>query len=317
MKSMFVSLEDEQKAHQNDTTSPLPVDSRIFFIQSYKGFNYYLIDLNTVKWSSLGNIIKGCEAVENECWKAQEDFSTYLRKCDVLSYAEKDGQIIAFDAVSILNSGPYCVYNNEETMVLKKFRGRDLARQLVIMTVEWHLTKTAAMKNKKYFIFTSISANPAVVNRYFNKSWLRTLFDSSFAPSPRLIALKEEYCRKYGIELVDKRYPFCMKNMFPGSNSFDPKDPKYQFSSGVRASMPPDFEHMVRGDAFAFMLMIPMKIVRWVVFILMIKCFGMEYFSSRGVGLFSSNKPLVPSTFDGRIPDLSGKRLSVKTADPG
>lgn len=317
MKQMSVALEDTKMVHKNHTTEFLPVNCQEFFIQRYKGFNYYLIDLNTSKWSNLGNIIKGCEAVENECWKAQEEFSTYLRKCDVLSYAEKNGRIVAFDAVAILNSGPYCVYNNEETMVLKEFRGRDLARKLVIMTVEWHLTKTASMKNKNYFIFASISANPAVVNRYFNKSWLRRLFDSSFAPSSQLIALKEEYCRKYAIEVVDKRYPFCLKNMFPGSNSFDPHNPKYQFSPYVRANMPPDFEHMIRGDAFAFMLMIPMKIVRWVVFILMIKCFGAEYFSSRGVGLFSRRRPLIPATIEGRIPGLSGETFSVKTADHG
>lgn len=316
MKSISVSLEGDQMLNQNDTTGPAPVNHRNFFIQSHKGFNYYLIDLNIVKWSSLGNIIRGCEAVENECWKAQEEFSAYLRKCDVLSYAEKDGRIVAFDAVTILNSGAYCVYNNEETMVLKAFRGRDLAQRLVMMTVEWHLTKTAAMKNKKYFIFTSISANPAVVNRYFNKSWLRRLFDSSFAPSPRLIALKEEYCRKYAIEVVDKRYPFCLKNMFPGSNSFDPHNPKNQFSSHVLANMPLDFEHMVRGDAFAFMLMIPMKLLRFVTFVLMAKCFGAEYFSSRGVGLFSRRGPVMPAPIGGRIPDLSGERISVKTADP-
>ncbi len=317
MTSMFVSSVGKQSIHQNDTTGPLPEDSRNFFIQSYKGFNYYLIDLNEVKWSSLGNVIRGCEAVENECWKAQEEFSTYLRKCDVLSYAEKDGRIVAFDAVSILNSDPYCVYNNEETMVLKAFRGRDIAQRLVIMTVEWHLTKTGMRKNKDYIIFTSISANPVVVNTYFNKSWLRILFDSSFNPSPRLIALKEEYCRKHGIELVDERYPFCLKNLFPGSNSFDPSDPKYQFSSHIRANIPPDFEHMVRGDAFAFMLMVPMKLARLVTFILMVKCFGMEYFTTRGVGLFSSKRPLIPSTLNGRIPSLPGETFSVKTTDQG
>jgi hypothetical protein len=316
MKSMFVSSEGNQSVHQNDTTGPLPEDSRNFFIQSYKGFNYYLIDLNEVKWSSLGNVIRGCEAVENECWKAQEEFSTYLRKCDVLSYAEKDGRIVAFDAVAILNSGPYCVYNNEETMVLKKFRGKELAQRLVLMTVEWHLTKIASMKNKDYFVFTSISANPAVVNTYFNKSWLRILFDSSFDPSPRLIALKEEYCQKHGIELVDKRYPFCMKNLFPGSNSFNPNDAKHQFSTQVRKNLPPDFEHMLRGDAFAFMLKIPMKIVRLVSFIMMIKCFGAEYFSSRGVGLFSRRGPAIPSSVDGRVPNLSGETFSVKTTEP-
>ena len=317
MKSMFVSSASEQRGHQSDSTDPLPVNAQDFFIQSHKGFNYYLIDLNTAEWNRLGDIIRGCEAVENDCWKAQEDFSTYLRKCDVLSYVEKNGRIVAFDAVSILNSGPHCVYNNEETMVLKAFRGRDLAQRLVIMTVEWHLTKAASIKNKDYFIFTSISANPAVVNRYFNKSWLRVLFDSSFSPSPELIALKEEYCRKYGIGLVDQSYPFCLKNMFPGSNGFDPNDPKYQFSPHVRANMPADFEHMDRGDAFAFMLMIPMKIVRLVTFILMIKCFGKEYFSSRGVGLFSSRRPLIPSFTDRRVPGLSREPFSVKTADHG
>lgn len=317
MKSMYVSSEGEQRVHQNDTTDSLPVNAQYFFIQSHKGLNYYLIDLNEVKWSSLGNIIRGCEAVEKDCWNAQEDFSTYLRKCDVLSYAEKDGRIVAFDAVSILNSGPYCVYNNEETMVLKAFRGRDIAQRLVIMTVEWHLTKTAMRKNKDYIVFTSISANPAVVNRYFNKSWLRKMFDSSFAPSPQLIALKEEYCRKHGIELVDERYPFCLKNMFPGSNTFNSNDPKHQFSSHVRANLPTDFEHMVRGDAFAFMLMVPMKLARLVTFILMVKCIGMEYFTNRGVGLFSSKRPLIPSLSDGHIPDLSEETFSLKTADHG
>lgn len=317
MKYMSVSLEGEQGGHQNDTTETLPVNCQDYLIQRHKGFNYYLIDLNTAKWNRLRDIIRGCEAVENDCWQAQEDFFTYLRKCDVLSYAVKDGRIVAFDAVTILNSGRYSVYSNDETMVLKEFRGNDLAQRLVIMTVEWHIKKSAALRNKNYFIFTSISANPRVINRYFEKSWLRLLFDSSFAPSPQLIALKEEYCRKQGIKLVDKRYPFCMKNLFPNSNNFDPNERRNQFSSLVRTNLPADFEHMVRGDAFAFMLMIPMKLLRMVTFVLMVKCFGLEYFSSRGVGLFSGRGPVIPSRADGRIPALSRKTFSMKTADPG
>ncbi len=317
MKEMSVSLEGERRVNQHDTTESLPVDCQDFLVQRYKGFNYYLINLNEVKWSRLGDIIRGCEAVENDCWTPQEDFFTYLRKCDVLSYAVKDGRIVAFDVVTLLNSGRYSVYSNEETMVLREFRGNDLAQQLVIMTVEWHIKKSAALRNKKYFIFTSISANPRVVNRYFEKSWLRILFDSSFAPSPQLIALKEEYCRKHGIELVDKRYPFCLKNMFPNSNNFDPNGKNNQFSSEVRKNLPLDFEHMVRGDAFAFMLMIPMKLLHMANFVLMTKCFGAEYFSSRGVGLFSGREPAIPSGADRRVPGLSAETFSVKTADPG
>jgi hypothetical protein len=65
------------------------------------------------------------------------------------------------------------------------------------------------------------------------------------------------------------------------------------------------------------MLMIPMKLLRFVTFVLMVKCFGAEYFSSRGVGLFSGREPVVPSRVDGRVPGLSGKTFSVKTADHG
>jgi len=161
MKSMFVSLEGEQKVHQNNTIESDPVDCQDFFIQSHKGFNYYLIDLNTAKWNRLGDIIRGCEAVEKECWNAQEDFFAYMRKCDVLSYAEKDGRIVAFDAVTTLVSGSDVVYSNDETMVLKKFRGKDLAQRLVLMTVEWHLTKNRIL----YFPRRRIIAFMRVNNR--------------------------------------------------------------------------------------------------------------------------------------------------------
>jgi hypothetical protein len=148
----------------------LPITCKDYWIMSSKGFNYYLIDLFRVDLNKIWNNIKGCEAVENECWKAQENFFDYIKKCDVLSYVEKDGRIIAFDAVTLLCSGKTCIYSNDETMVLKAFRGKDIARKLIMATCEWYLTKSDYLKDTKKIIFLSISANPKVVNGYFKNS---------------------------------------------------------------------------------------------------------------------------------------------------
>jgi len=224
----------------------------------------------------------------------QEDFYDYIQKCDFLSYAVVDGRIIGFDAVTIFRHGAICLYSNDETMVLKAFRGKDIARKLVMATAEWFFSKTAYLSGIKHLVFLSISANPRVVNGYFKNSYTRILFDCSFKPSKQLIALKEEYCRKHNISLVHKDYPFCLKNLFPGSNNFDCKDPRFQFSREVRANMPPDFDHMVRGDAYAFMVKVSITAARAVIRLIMALDFGMDYFSRKGVGIFSPKKNAGP-----------------------
>lgn len=290
MKEISEARSNDQEIFIGGEYSVAPVTCTDYFIQRYKGINYYLIDLRQADWNRIMSIVRGCEHVESQCWKAQENFFLYLRKCDVLSYAEKDGQIIAFDAVTLLNSRRSCVYSNDETMVLKEFRGRDIARKLVVMTLEWYFAKTTCLKGIKYFVFTSISANPRVVNGYFKNSWSRIFFDCSFKPSTQLIALMKEYCGKHKISPVHESYPFCMKNLFPGSNNFDPNDPKFQFSEGVKTHMPPGFDNMARGDAFAFMLKVPLWAARIVVLILMMLCFGKGYLTTKGVGLFSPRR---------------------------
>jgi hypothetical protein len=286
------AMKSEQSFYPAGGDDQVPLTCGDYLIQRYKGINYYLIDLKTANWNRLSNVIHACQAVEQACWKPQENFFDYLEKCDILTYAEKDGRVIAFDVVTLLYSGPYCVYSNDETMVLKECRGMDIARKLVILTLEWFFTRTACLTSigAKYLVFTSISANPRVVNAYFKNSWSRIFFDCSFKPSSRLISLRDEYCVKHGISLVNSNYPFCFKNLFPGSNSFDRNDPKFQFSANVKANMPHDFDHMDRGDAFAFMLKIPMKATRFVVLLLMARCFGRAYLSTKGLGLFSRKK---------------------------
>lgn len=272
-----------------------PITSKDFLVHSHKGINYYIIDLKLIDWRRIGNIIDECGEVEDACWKAQENFFDYLRKCDVLSYAEKDGRIVAFDAVTLVYSGNTCLYSNDETMVLKEFRGQDIARKLVIVTIEWFLTKTACLKGTRYIVFSSFSANPRVVNSYFKNAWTRIFFDCSFKPSLQLISIKSEYCRKHKIDLVNEDYPFCLKNLFPGSNRFDPNDPKLQFTQNVKNHLPAEFDHMGRGDAFAFLLKIPARSFRFVVFLIMARCFGRDYFTAKGMGFFSPRKQSFPA----------------------
>jgi hypothetical protein len=168
-----------------------------------------------------------------------------------------------------------CLYSNDETMVLKEFRKRRLALNLVMLPIEWLFVKTGRFRDISHIVFTSISANPQVVNFYFKNAWTRVLFDCSFKPSLDLIAIKNEYCR---------RHRFCMKNLFPGSNMFGRNDPRFQFRGQVKNNIPPEFDHMERGDAYAFMLKIPVKALRVVSFILMNRCFGRDYLKDRGIG---------------------------------
>lgn len=297
MSHVYGLLKDEQSRYYDEEYDSIPITCEEYLIQRHNGINFYLIELGDIDWNRIHTIVKACEEVENQCWKAQENFFDYLKKCDVLSYAEKDGRIIAFDAVSRMISNGCCVYNNEETMVLKEFRGQNIAQQSVWGTIEWHLTKSSYLDGVRDLAYTSISANPIVVNLYYNKSmwaWIRRIADCSFKPSARLKELVREYCQRQGIALVNEEYPFCLKNVFPGSNRFDPNDPRYQFCDKVREHMPPEFEHMARGDAFAYMFRVPVKVLRVVNMVTMYLFYGKTYLSREGLGLFSPKVKKAP-----------------------
>jgi len=256
-------------------STQIPINSREHLFLSHKGFHYYLIDLKVTDWDRIGTIIDACEKVEQECWAAQEKFSEYLKKRDVLSYVEKDGEIVAFDVVSLLRLGDACIYSNDETMVLKAFRGRNLARNLVFATSHWFFARTSRFAGLRHIVYLSISANPKVINGYFKNAYTRILFDCSFKPSADLIRIKDAYCRSFNLSTLHRDYPFCLKEVFPGSNSIDPHTTGCNFSSRVR--LPTDFDHVKRGDAFAFMVKVPKTAARMVVLIIMAVSFGRHF----------------------------------------
>ncbi|HOG10754.1 MAG TPA: hypothetical protein PLD26_09500 [Smithella sp.] len=267
----------------------LPVDHQDFRIIEREGINYYLVDLRKAAMNALRDIIEGCAAVEQECWKSQEDFSHYIQKCDMLSYAVLDRRIIGFCAGSLFVHDAIFIYSNDETMVLREFHHRNIARNMVFCNMRWIL-QSRHDEGIKHYAFMSISGNPRIVNGYYNHSFLiKILFDCSFKASDKLIRALDAYRHQYKISLVHEDYPFCLKNMFPGSNTFNPSDQRFQFLKRVKRNMPADFDHMERGDAFAFLVKLPAWFTRTFVFGLMVLAFGRRFFSRRGIGFFAGN----------------------------
>ena len=277
---------DQMATHYKVKYGSLPITCEDFWMIESKGINYYLVDLKKTDINTIMDIIDGCDAVESECWNAQEDFYDYIQKCDFLSYAVIGDRIIGFDAITIFHHGTICLVSNDETMVLKEFCNRNIAGNLVFATIRWFLKKTD-IKDVKHFVFMSISSNPRGVNGYYKHSYIKKLFDCSFDASDELVKVMDAYRKEYNIALVHKDYPFSLKNIFPGSNTFDPAEKRYQFLDEVKLYMPQDFDHMKRGDAFAFLVKISRISGLMLIFFLMLKSFGKKFLFCKDIGLFS------------------------------
>lgn len=265
----------------------LPMNYQDFRIINSKGIDYYMIDLRNTDINMVMDIIDECAIVEQECWKAQENFHDYIQKCDMLSYAVINNRIVGFCAGTLFFHDSICIYSNDETMVLRKFRNRNIARNMVFANMRWGLMNRS-FKGIKHFVFMSISGNPRIINGYYKHSYLiKILFDCSFKASDKLIEAFNAFRDRYRMALVHEAYPFCVQNLFPGSNTFDPEDERFKFLVKVKNSMPDDFDPVERGDAFAFLVKVPTSFTRAFVTFLMSFAFGKKFFSRRGIGLFA------------------------------
>lgn len=270
----------------------VPITCRDNLLHRHKGFNYYIIDLRNSDYSALEEIIASCEAVESDTWKAQEDFFEYIKKSDILVYAERDGRIVGFNLVSLLLINEYCFYTIDEAMVLRAFQGNNIARNIVTTTLWWFLKIVALDNAVKKGVLVSISSNPKVVNNYFKNKYITRIMDNSFNPSDDLITVNRAYMAKNNFELVDVNYPFCVKNLFPGSQQLDWSNTKNQFLDEVKGRMPADFEHTKRGDAWAFMVVTNMHLAYLVIRALVLAFFGVKTLMHKKIGLLRSKKRL-------------------------
>jgi hypothetical protein len=292
----------------------VPVTSRDNFLIHNKGFNYYGIDLSSADIRSLEDIIGACEMVEKSTWTAQENFYEYFRKCDLLIYAEKDGQVAGFCLASLLLINEYCFFTNDETMVLKEYQGFNIALYIVTTAFLYFMKKLDLGKSIKKFIYVSISANPQVVNGYYqNKYWNK--FDNSYHPSKELINIHQAYLEKYNMALVDGNFPFCVKNLFPGSQHLDWTKKKFQFKDEVQKLMPPAFDHKERGDAWAFMFMTNMRGAYKLFLYMALAFIGKKTFFNERLGLFRRKKHLLVNPKLTRVRLIDGRFSDRRTGD--
>lgn len=241
-------------AKRKGRASQISITAEENLILSRKGFNYYAVDLLQTNKRRLQNVIAALEAVERDTWIAQEDFWQYIEKCHFAIYAEKGGQVVGFNLVSIMYKNEFCIYTVEEAMVLNAFQGNNIARNVVIIGMWWFMRKKLGGQDVKRFVFVSTSCNPKVVNNYFKNKYVSKVLDNSFDPSEKLVEVHNEYLKKYNYTLVNNDYPFCLKNMFPGSNQFEKYEKIPQYIDGVKSKLPPEFDYVQRGDAWAFMV---------------------------------------------------------------
>jgi hypothetical protein len=263
------------------------------FLIRIKGFNYYGVDISNTDISEIEDLITACEAVENDTWKAQENFYEYFKRCDLLIYAEKGGQVVGFCLVSLLLINQYCFFTVDEAMVLRAFQCENIARTVIATSYLYFMKKIDPGKSIKKFIYVSISANPRVINMYYKNKYMSQTFESSFRPTDELVNIHRAYLDKYNLALVDSRYPFAVKNVFPGSQQLEWCNKKYQFSDSVKKMLPPDFDHKDRGDAWAFMFMAKMSAAYALFTYTALSFIGMNALFNKKMGLLRRKKPML------------------------
>jgi hypothetical protein len=293
--NIYISNEAAAQTIEKDVRDvrQVPITCPDNFLLHVKGFNYYGVDISNTDINALEDLISACEAVENDTWKAQENFFEYFKKCDLLIYAEKGGQVVGFCLVSLLLINQYCFFTVNEAMVRRAFQCDNIARNVVTTAFLYFMKKVNPGKSIKKFIYVSISANPRVVNMYYKNKYMSQTFESSFCATDELINIHRAYLDKYNLSLVDSRYPFAVKNVFPGSQQLEWCNNKYQFCDTVKKMLPPDFDHKEHGDAWAFMFMAKMPLV-FILFTYMTLSFiGWRAFLNKKVGLLRRKKHLL------------------------
>jgi len=174
--------------------------------------------------------------------------------------------------------------------VLRAFQGNNIARNVVAIAIWWFYKKIELDSQVRKMVLVSISANPKVVNNYYKNWYITRLLDNSFFPSEDLVRVHHGYLHRYNFILVDSRYPFCIRNLFPGSQSLDWSDARYQFLDKVKKRIPEAFDHKVRGDAWAFMAVANLSLAFMFIRIATLIFYGREALFNGKIGLLKSRK---------------------------
>lgn len=190
-----------------------------------------------------------CETVENACWSAQEQFSCYFAKNDVISYVVYNDKIIGFLLATHWQEGETAICSLEEMMILDEHRGHGFWRllvQLVNNMVASFYIKSHELKN---FCNIANTCNPAVM--MMAKKSESDYFASNFTPNPDVIRIANNYIKTNKLTALEQKHePFYLKNSFPGCS-------KIEFSKNHESmkNLLPEKFSFSRGDSMLAVLM--------------------------------------------------------------
>ncbi len=252
------------------------------------GLRYHTIDIKHTPKKELERIARECEVVEKSCWKAQENFFDYMKLRDIMTYVEDKGKIIAFQISSYWTMDQYFVFDLDETMVMKEYRGRGMARILSAVSIRLFFLRCWKMKGIKKMVFMGLTPNARLIHTLEKYHFIYKFLDNTFEPSQNLIKLHDTYLEKKGASLVHKDYPFFLKSIFPGSQK--PDDYEMRLSEKVKQMMPPGLDFRYRGDAFLFFAAFGKINVLPALAGLMFLSFGIKALFNKKLGLLGLKK---------------------------
>lgn len=264
----------------------LDVESEIVY--SYKGFDYYTVDLKNTPNEKLTAVLEECELIEKSCWDAQENFIDYAKKRDLLTYAMHNGKMVGFQIASYWIMDNVFIFDLDETMVLKQFRGNGLAMTLSGINCRTFVIRIRKIKSIRKMTFVSLTPNMRLINLLDKIRYIVRFLDNTFNPSQRLMKIHDYLIENKGVVLVHQDYPFFLKNIFPGS--LKPADHSDRTSQRIKKMIPPGLDFHGRGDAFLFLSCFDKVRLFPVMLVLMIQAMGFRVLFSKNIGLFSKNK---------------------------
>lgn len=212
-----------------------------------KGFDYHLLEIQTIDLTRPHPIIEQCMALEKQSWNPQEDFLDYIAERDLLAYVTFEGKVVGFLVVTLWLSGDHGVVSVDEAMVSKDHRGSGLALKLVWFLSHLLVVRFLGNRTIKRAVMLGLTVSPVAIQATYR--YRRIFRNNSFKPNEQLTDIAWHYLNKYGYEPLDPAGPWFVKAAFPGSSSWKPTLRKGR----DRNILPVDFDCHERGDAFLFM----------------------------------------------------------------
>ena len=251
--------------------------------------NYWIVDIKKHSSHTLEPFIKKCEFIEKKCWNAKENFKNYFLDKDILFYAENSEKIVGFVLISldILDKSPVLHY--EEGMILKEYQKQGILKKLILLAARITHLKLLKKKIHNKIAILGVTNSPKIMTGLFKKKILWNLVNNSFVPSKRILEIHKRYIAKYKYSILNPKYPFILKKIFPGCQGKNICDKFFKFPDNFKKYLPSEFDYFDRGDAFCFIIMPHRLLFNIGTIFLSVITFNKDFLFNPNIGIIKQN----------------------------